>query len=132
MFLYIHVYPHYFFLASDSNRRTPDARGRRVSTPKKIERNSRKGVQREDCFSAPSESFHMEFDFEKNLALFDKKAVFEEIENGTVSDGERPGDYRSNKYRHDENVLAGNLAEMRQIKVPCCSPTEFRTGKCLF
>lgn len=113
--------------ASENNRRTPDARQRKVSTPKKMERGGRRAVQREDCFSAPAESFLMEFDFEKNLALFDKKAVFEEIENGPSSDSERQAERRPSKYRHDENVLPSQPTDLRQIRVPCSSNAEFRT-----
>lgn len=76
-------------------------------------------MKNHDCFN-DSEVFDDEFDFEKNLALFDKHAVFEQIEkeseNGICSQNGRTG--RSDpKYRCDENVLQGSKATYRQIKL---------------
>ena len=71
-----------------------------------------------------------EFDFEKNLALFDKQAVFEEIENT----GGNPAVVRLNdkresaKYKYDENVLKGAPTRYSQIKLPTKSDMEFVTG----
>ena len=76
----------------------------------------KKAQSRQDCFSAPVDSILDEFDFEKNLALFDKKAVFEEIE------AEYPEELKvvekPTKYRYDENVLQGAPVTLQQIKVP--------------
>ena len=85
-------------------------------------------MNREDCFSAPSESFLKEFDFEKNLALFDKKAFFQEMENSLpevirANDRKQPP-----KYRHDENILESGPVVLCKIKVPCCSDKEYVTG----
>jgi len=81
----------------------------------------------EDCFAVPIDSIvDDEFDFEKNLALFDKRAVFDKIERqreqagmttptsqaATGSSSPRPA-----KYRCDENVLPRNKAVYRQIIV---------------
>ncbi|KAL5005296.1 hypothetical protein ScPMuIL_018752 [Solemya velum] len=88
------------------------------STPRKIE-NRRKGTPRQDCFSAPVNNFFDEFDFEKNLALFDKKAVFEEIENSVFADPKASDNKKMNgKYKCDENVLRTSPVELQQIKVP--------------
>lgn len=57
-----------------------------------------------ECFHAPAKSFKKDFDFESNLALFDKKAVFQEIEH-RVHNLCLELDPRDRKYRHDENVL---------------------------
>ncbi|KAL3866142.1 hypothetical protein ACJMK2_043471 [Sinanodonta woodiana] len=88
-------------------------------TPRRIDFR-RKPVTRENCFSAPVDSMLDEFDFEKNLKLFDKKAVFEEIEN------RQPEVIKANetksKYRHDENILNSGPVTFQQIKVP--SPAE--------
>ncbi|XP_055637663.1 enhancer of mRNA-decapping protein 3 [Toxorhynchites rutilus septentrionalis] len=58
-----------------------------------------------------------EFDFEKNLALFDKQAIWDEIE----SYQQRPDTTRQRasrkKYRHDENVLTSEPAQYRQIEL---------------
>ena len=87
---------------------------------------------REDCFSAPTDSFLDEFDFEKNLALFDKQAVFEEIEKEIEEMGYpkiiRPTNQPA-KYRCDENVLQSEPVVYRQIKMTHSSNKEFQTGK---
>lgn len=63
-----------------------------------------------------------EFDFEKNLALFDKQAIWDEIENGSAT--EKPDLLRQTnfiqaqqpkKYRHDENVISSKPPQYRQI-----------------
>lgn len=76
-------------------------------------------MRNHDCFN-DSEVFDDDFDFEKNLALFDKQAVFEQIEkeseNGACNQNGRAS--RSDpKYRCDENVLQGPKATYRQIKL---------------
>ncbi|GFO07726.1 enhancer of mRNA-decapping protein 3-like [Plakobranchus ocellatus] len=99
--------------------------GRKMSVPKKMERGGKKtsiNSKNNECFSAPTESYLQEFDFESNLALFNKKAVFQEIENGfpELSLGRAPSEP---KYRHDENVLQPGesntvLLKKQQIQVP--------------
>jgi len=83
----------------------------------------------EDCFAVPINSIvDDEFDFEKNLALFDKRAIFDKIEQqreltgsttptsqaAVGSSSPRPAD---GKYRCDENVLPRSKAVYRQILV---------------
>lgn len=60
-----------------------------------------------------------DFDFEKNLALFDKQAIWDEIDaiqqkpdlvRQTVSSAKK-------KYRHDENVLSSEPTQYRQIEL---------------
>lgn len=91
-------------------------RSHRSSVPRKIEFR-KKQQPRQDCFSAPVDSFLDDFDFEKNLALFDKKAVFEEIEN-TQPDFIKTAEKAVSKYRCDENVLQSGPVVLQQIKVP--------------
>ncbi|XP_060601775.1 enhancer of mRNA-decapping protein 3-like, partial [Ruditapes philippinarum] len=101
------------------SRRNSESEGRasaKTSVPRKIEFR-KKTSSRQDCFSAPVDSLMDEFDFEKNLALFDKKAVFEEIENNNP-EVIRVGDKKPTKYRHDENVLQSKPTTFQQIKVP--------------
>ena len=76
-------------------------------------------LTRGDCFVDPVESFaDDEFDFEKNLALFDKQAVFDEINRCMGSSGAACNAGRVDaKYKCDENVLQGATAVYRQIKV---------------
>lgn len=60
-----------------------------------------------------------DFDFEKNLALFDKQAIWDEID----AIQQRPDLLRqtstatNRKYRHDENVLASEPTQYRQIEL---------------
>ena len=75
--------------------------------------------QREDCFSAPVDSFlGDDFDFEKNLALFDKRAVFREIEDHAGYESPKQQNERNpTKYKCDENVLDSGPVIYKQIEV---------------
>ncbi|CAN0362783.1 unnamed protein product [Lampetra planeri] len=102
----------------------------------------RRSGRDEDCFADDLDDLlDTEFDFEKNLALFDKAAVFQEIEmhhgggaaqaNGAAAAvrarGTPPAD--TQKYRHDENVLAAAAApgEFHRIDVPQPGPKLYCT-----
>ncbi|XP_061173200.1 enhancer of mRNA-decapping protein 3-like [Saccostrea echinata] len=103
---------------------TSETRVRNSSAAKKIEFRHRGPSQgREDCFSAPSESYLQDFDFEKNLALFDKKAVFEEIESANPELTKVVETKKPQKYRCDENVLQSAPVVYQQIKVPKAIPS---------
>lgn len=87
----------------------------------------------DECFGDDIEEIpDTDFDFEGNLALFDKAAVFEEIDtyerrSGTRSRGvpnERPA-----RYRHDENILESEPIVYRRITVPHIVSKEFCTGE---
>ena len=119
---------HWLYLTESENR------GRRsVSSPRRIENNRRRGTQsREDCFSAPVDTFIGDFDFEKNLALFDKKAVFQEIENTHPNIIKAAEKKAPTKYKCDENVLHTAPVVFRQIKLPQQNNgdrVEYVTGK---
>ena len=94
--------------------------------------------QRDDeCFGdAMDDGLDTDFDFEGNLALFDKAAVFSEIEgsdrrgNGTRSRG-TPQEQTPTRYRHDENILENKPVVYRQIKVPQAGAKEYCTGTSL-
>ena len=113
-----------------------DNNGRKQSIARKIERGGKKGnyVRKNECFSAPAESFLQDFDFQSNLALFDKKAVFQQIEND-FPELSLETDVREQKYRHDENVLQPGESTttkeiVQQIHVPTNSSTKlYYTGK---
>lgn len=115
-----------------------DHHGRRVTAARKMERGGKRGAnaKNNECFSAPADSFMQEFDFESNLALFNKEAVFREIENG-FPELNVDSDLREQKYRHDENVLQpgeNNLAPVmmkQQIQVPGSKFQLYYTGKLL-
>nr|XP_022911862.1 enhancer of mRNA-decapping protein 3 [Onthophagus taurus] len=83
----------------------------------------------EACFGSPlGDAITKDFDFEKMLALFDKQAVWDEINS------KRPDNIKSSeqnkkqtKYRHDENVISSTPASLRQIIVPQQEKCEYVT-----
>ncbi|XP_066598209.1 enhancer of mRNA-decapping protein 3 [Prorops nasuta] len=84
----------------------------------------------EHTFGTPiDESLDQDFDFEKNLALFDKKAVWQEI-NSLKPDIVKQSDNRgaaSGKYKHTENILSSEPTVLRQISVPAADEKEYVT-----
>ena len=122
----------YSQLFSESETRD---RRKQSSTPRKIENGlsrsntNKRGPQKEKTFSAPMKSFLDEFDFEKNLALFDKQAVFEEIENSGFPKIVKAGAKPPSNYRYDENVINSAPVEYRQITVPHPTGKEYVAGK---
>ncbi|XP_030748209.1 enhancer of mRNA-decapping protein 3 [Sitophilus oryzae] len=78
-----------------------------------------KGWKDEECFGSPVGSqIKEDFDFEKNLALFDKQAIWDEL-NAQKPDVIRQADSKKvAKYRHDENIIASQPTSFRQIVVP--------------
>eukprot|EP00062_Callorhinchus_milii_P002656 gi/632939021/ref/XP_007907332.1/ PREDICTED: enhancer of mRNA-decapping protein 3 [Callorhinchus milii] len=76
----------------------------------------------DECFGdGIEEILDTDFDFEGNLALFDKAAVFEEIDTFERQNGARSRGTPSEKqarYRHDENILESEPIVYRQITVP--------------
>lgn len=117
-----------FFSAGSSSSRHPNQ-----ATPKKSGlKNGQMKNKDDECFGDDIEEIpDTDFDFEGNLALFDKAAVFEEIDtyerrSGTRSRGipnERPA-----RYRHDENILESEPIVYRRITVPHSVSKEFCTG----
>lgn len=87
----------------------------------------------DECFGDDIEEIpDTDFDFEGNLALFDKAAVFEEIDTYERRSGARsrgiPNE-RPARYRHDENILESEPIVYRRITVPHGVSKEFCTGK---
>ncbi|XP_041670672.1 enhancer of mRNA-decapping protein 3-like isoform X1 [Cheilinus undulatus] len=87
----------------------------------------------DECFGdGTDEDLDTDFDFEGNLALFDKAAVFSQID-GTSSHTNRSqqhsaqGQNRPLTYRHDENILEGKQVTYRQITVPQHGGIEYCT-----
>lgn len=79
-----------------------------------------------------------DFDFEGNLALFNKAAVFEEIDTHERKGGGGAGggsksrgtpSERAPTYRHDENILESEPIVYRRIIVPHPGGKEYCTGK---
>ncbi|XP_077298269.1 enhancer of mRNA-decapping protein 3 isoform X2 [Arctopsyche grandis] len=91
------------------------------STPNKKEKERRRN---EICFGTPSDDpiLTEEFDFEKNLALFDKRALWEELNQAQKPDIRQTDHVRRNqsqpKFRHDENILESQPVAHRAIKLP--------------
>lgn len=86
---------------------------------KRFER-SRKHSLNDDSMEDITNYYSDDFDFEKNLALFDKQAVFEEIEkNSNQSNSKFNGYMQSqNNYKCYENVIPSKPTEYRQIIAP--------------
>ena len=104
----------------------PSNKHRHVSPCKQKGRNSPQGKssrrKNNGVFNTQSSQkdsgLDQEFDFESNNALFNKEAVYEEIENGTAvapsSDDTR---HQPAKYGCHENVLQSSPVEFRQIQI---------------
>ncbi|XP_019557086.3 enhancer of mRNA-decapping protein 3 [Aedes albopictus] len=78
-------------------------------------------VNKNSAFGTPVDDPMMdeEFDFEKNLALFDKQAIWDEIDAIQQKPDllRQTGAAANRKYRHDENVLASEPTQYRQIEL---------------
>lgn len=109
----------------DRSRTFSESCGSRTPN-RRVEMQSSQRQRDEDCFGSPvlgddAEDVETEFDFEKNLALFDKQTVFSVIDQelGNKPDIVRLVDCNRRapepKYRNDENVLDNLPTEFRQI-----------------
>lgn len=107
-----------------TSQRKP-AMGKKLFTPDK-KRNSgnetKKSLKKKDaeCFGTPLDKVNKpDFDFEKNLKLFDKEAIFEKLKgNGSATTPEKKTRSSERKLRHDENILEQEPVSMRQIVAP--------------
>lgn len=102
---------------------------------------SRYQNSKSETFGTPvnDPTMDQDFDFEKNLALFDKQAVWEKFNqmNGSKPDllqgGAGSSSYGHNhrqhqpqpKYRHDENILQSAPTQYRQIEVDYNSSRDY-------
>ncbi|CAB1331698.1 unnamed protein product [Coregonus sp. 'balchen'] len=87
----------------------------------------------DECFGGNmDDSLDTDFDFEGNLALFDKAAVFSQIDgsdrhgNGARSRA-MPQVQTSSQYRHNDNILETKPVGYRQILVPHPGDKEYCT-----
>lgn len=110
------------------------SRGVNQVTPKKNGvKNGQMKHRDDECFGdGMDDGLDTDFDFEGNLALFDKAAVFSEIDiserrNGARSRG-TPQEQTPSRYRHDENILEAKPIVYRQITVPQPGAKEYCTG----
>ncbi|XP_048828373.1 enhancer of mRNA-decapping protein 3 [Brienomyrus brachyistius] len=118
------------------NSWSSSCRGPSQATPKKNGMKSSGGPAKNkdsECFGdGVDEGLGTDFDFEGNLALFDKAAVFSQIDTserragGPRSRG-GPGERTPSRYRHDENILEGKPVIYRQITVPQPGGVEYCT-----
>lgn len=71
-----------------------------------------------------------DFDFEGNLALFDKQALWDVLEAEQKPDLVRQAvSMQDKKYRHDENILEGAPLQLRQIETLFDGSTDFVTDE---
>ncbi|XP_012697000.1 enhancer of mRNA-decapping protein 3 [Clupea harengus] len=111
------------------NSWSSSSRGGSQATPKKNGMKNGGGMKNKDdeCFGdVLDDGLDEDFDFEGNLALFDKAAVFSQIETsrsrGTPEKQTQPA-----RYRHDENILENKPVIYRQIAVPQPGAKEYCT-----
>ncbi|CAG9862579.1 unnamed protein product [Phyllotreta striolata] len=92
------------------------------NTPNKKEKSNKKwikGWKDEECFgSSMEQGISKDFDFEKNLALFNKQAIWDELNAQKPDVVKHTDNKKPTKYRHDENVIATIPTSYRQITVP--------------
>ncbi|KAM4036754.1 enhancer of mRNA-decapping protein 3 isoform 1-T3 [Anomaloglossus baeobatrachus] len=118
--------------AGSSSSRYPNQVTPKKSGPK----NGQLKARDDECFGDDLEEIpDTDFDFEGNLALFDKAAVFEEIETrerkvggtGVGSKTRGTPNERPPTYRHDENILESEPIVYRRIIVPQPGGKEYCT-----
>uniref|UniRef100_W5NBJ0 Enhancer of mRNA-decapping protein 3 n=1 Tax=Lepisosteus oculatus TaxID=7918 RepID=W5NBJ0_LEPOC len=116
------------------NSWSSSSRGQSQATPKKNGMKNGGPLKNKDdeCFGDGMEdSLDTDFDFEGNLALFDKAAVFSQIETSERRNGARsrgtPNERTPSRYRHDENILEAEPIVYRQITVPQHGGKEYCT-----
>ena len=97
-------------------------------TPNKLNKNKGRVGKDDVCFGTDV-NMEKDFDFETNLALFDKKTVMGEIQSGKQQGPSGPGARTVSNFRHDENVLETLPPTYRQIHLPSPSTKEFLTGR---
>lgn len=92
--------------------------------------NQRRLVHNSNTFDTPVDhgTFQSDFDFEKNLALFDKQAIWDEIESIQRPDLlPQSCTNKSKNYRHDENIISSKPTGLRQISTGYQCIQEFAT-----
>lgn len=107
----------------------------------KIKRENSLRQQQQQTFgtSADDPELHEDFDFEGNLALFNKKEIWHSIETDQKPDvicqtitnnkNQKPVHKPEAKYRHDENILSSEPLQLRQIVCNFEQTQEFVTDE---
>lgn len=87
----------------------------------------------DECFGdRTNEDLDTDFDFEGNLALFDKDAIFSQIDGSSghkAPHHSAPAEQKPQSYRHDENILEGKPVKYKQITAPQHVGKYYCTGK---
>ncbi|XP_076620295.1 enhancer of mRNA-decapping protein 3 [Colletes latitarsis] len=113
-----------------SNGRVPLAESASKPIQKRLSHRQRALERDEHTFGTPiDQSLNQDFDFEKNLALFNKEAVWQEI-NSLKPDIIRQSENNRGTtgiYRHDENIIVSEPTVFRQITVPNADEKEYVT-----
>ncbi|XP_053974429.1 enhancer of mRNA-decapping protein 3 [Hylaeus anthracinus] len=113
-----------------SNGRVPLAESANKPIQKRLSHRQRALERDENTFGTPVDQYlNQDFDFEKNLALFNKEAVWEEI-NALKPDIVRQSENNWGTtaiYRHDENIIVSEPTVFRQITVPFAGEQEYKT-----
>lgn len=101
------------------------------SQPTQQSQNFTNHKERNDaCFGVSLDTIVKEdFDFEKNLALFNKKEFYNKIHKKPDL---VPHEKVTTKYKHNENVLHSTPVKFRQVTVPSPAINEYITGKFLY
>ncbi|XP_067645697.1 enhancer of mRNA-decapping protein 3 [Eurosta solidaginis] len=88
-------------------------------------------TKRNQAFTTSTDDplMHEDFDFEGNLALFNKQEIWDTIEAEQKPDLVRQTSNAMKKYRHDENVLVSEPVRLRQIENIFGGSTEFVTDE---
>ncbi|XP_076125055.1 enhancer of mRNA-decapping protein 3 [Alosa pseudoharengus] len=111
------------------NSWSSSSRGGNQATPKKNGLKNGGGQMKnkdDECFGdGMDDGLDEDFDFEGNLALFDKAAVFSQID--TSRSRGTPEKQAPVRYRHDENILEAKPVTYRQIAVPQPGAKEYCT-----
>lgn len=97
-----------------------------LNTHKNEKKNRNRQAFNENTFATPVMT--EEFDFEKNLALFDKQAIWDEIEQ-KPDVVRQTGHVKKKNYRHDENILDSKPVGLRQINVKYQCSQEYVTDE---
>ncbi|XP_029032135.1 enhancer of mRNA-decapping protein 3 [Osmia bicornis bicornis] len=110
-----------------ANGKVPLAESANKPIQKRLSHRQRALERDEHTFGTPiDQSLSQDFDFEKNLALFNKEAVWQEI-NSLKPDIVRQSENNRGRYRHDENVIVAEPTVFRQITVPSAGEKEYVT-----
>eukprot|EP00794_Sanderia_malayensis_P016969 gene16969-18680_t len=97
---------------------TPTREQRQAAEPSpgsKKQKGKERKQKRDQNLITNADSSIPDFDFEKNLALFDKTTVFEQLKE-SISVGSRKPVIRT--YKGNENILESEPVSMRRIQVP--------------